>query len=113
MSRPHRHSSRQTMPWRNRTIGKGRWLPIVFDPYWSGVRGLFLDWYIARAGVSYGPFTAEEFARFQAEGQLTLTDEVWNAGFERWVSYEDFRSARPSHSKAPQEPITEARLGAS
>jgi hypothetical protein len=39
-----------------------------------------LDWYISRAGTSYGPFTAEEFARFQAQGQLTVTDQVWKAG---------------------------------
>jgi GYF domain 2 len=65
-----------------------------------------LDWYIARAGVSYGPFTAEEFSRFQAEGHVTLTDQVWKAGFDRWIPYGDFRSTNPVHAEAPN-PIIE------
>jgi hypothetical protein len=102
-----------------REIGVAKQLPLAkeglpnsIEPIFWGCGATFLDWYIARAGVSYGPFTAEQFARFQAEGQLTLTDQVWKAGLDRWIPYGDFRPA-PVHAEAPDEPIIEHRPGAS
>jgi len=52
-----------------------------------------IAWYISREGVNYGPFTADDFARFENEGQLTSTDYVWCTGFDQWRLYEEYRSS--------------------
>jgi GYF domain 2 len=91
--------------WQRRAV------PIGLNLYCRGARGIFLDWYIARAGVSYGPFTAEEFARFQAEGQLTATDQVWRKGLDQWILYQDFRS--PPDGLASNEVDIDRRDGSS
>src|SRR5262249_43693688 len=59
-------------------------------------------WYISREGVNYGPFTADDFARFESEGQLTSTDHVWCTGFDQWRLYEEYRSAILTTGRSPR-----------
>jgi hypothetical protein len=50
-------------------------------------------WYIERDGQRFGPFSASDFARFEAEKQLRATDQVWCTGLDRWLTYAEFLSS--------------------
>jgi GYF domain 2 len=49
-------------------------------------------WYIERDGQRFGPFSADEFARFEADKQLVATDYVWCTGLDGWLTYGEFQS---------------------
>jgi hypothetical protein len=51
-------------------------------------------WYIARDNQRFGPFTAEDFRRFEREGQLVPTDCVWHTGLDDWIAYCDYQRSR-------------------
>lgn len=51
-------------------------------------------WYIARDGNKYGPFSGEDFAQFEKEGQFVDTDFIWRTGLGEWQSYGDLCAAR-------------------
>ena len=50
-------------------------------------------WYIERDGQRFGPFSAGDFARFEAEKQFAATDFVWCTGLDRWLTYAEFQSS--------------------
>ena len=52
-------------------------------------------WYILRDGHSYGPFTTDDFVRFESEGQLAATDYVWYTGLDQWRLYKEYSSTGP------------------
>ena len=49
-------------------------------------------WYIERDGQRFGPFSAGDFERFEAEKQLVATDYVWRTGLDGWVTYAELQS---------------------
>jgi GYF domain 2 len=46
-------------------------------------------WYISRDGQRAGPFTNDDFARFEEAGGLRPTDQVWHTGMQSWIAYSD------------------------
>jgi hypothetical protein len=46
-------------------------------------------WYISRDGQRAGPYTNDEFARFEEAGRLRPTDQVWQTGMQSWIAYSD------------------------
>ena len=46
-------------------------------------------WFISRDGERAGPFTNDEFARFEEAGGLRPTDQVWQTGMQSWIAYSD------------------------
>jgi hypothetical protein len=50
-------------------------------------------WYISRDNQRFGPFSKEEFRRFEREGQFAPTDSVWHAGLDDWVAYGNYRAS--------------------
>jgi GYF domain 2 len=46
-------------------------------------------WYISRNGQRAGPFTNDDFARFEEAGGLRPTDQVWHTGMQSWIAYSD------------------------
>jgi hypothetical protein len=42
------------------------------------------DWYVARDGERFGPFTSDEMSAGVREGQLRREDFVWRAGMAEW-----------------------------
>ena len=46
-----------------------------------------LTWYISRDNQRVGPFSADEFARFEKAGTLRPTDQVWQTGMDAWIEY--------------------------
>jgi GYF domain 2 len=65
------------------------------------VRGRFIVlapndavWFIARDRKHAGPFTADEFARFEVEGHLRPSDRVWKTGMDAWMAYGDYEARR-------------------
>jgi GYF domain 2 len=59
-------------------------------------------WYIERDGQRFGPFSAADFARFEAEKQLAVTDYVWRTGLDGWVTYAEFQSRFAAAAQAPR-----------
>lgn len=57
-------------------------------------------WYIARDDRQFGPFSAEDFSRFEREGQLVPADRVWYTGLDEWISYGDYRSRQRPPGRA-------------
>ena len=64
-------------------------------------------WYISRDDHRHGPFSADEFARFEEAGRLRPTDQVWQTGMDAWIDYNDYiaresvaRSERPHRPSA-------------
>jgi hypothetical protein len=47
----------------------------------------------APAGQRFRPFSAGDFARFEAEKQFAATDFVWCTGLDRWLTYAEFLSS--------------------
>ena len=46
-------------------------------------------WYISRDDQRAGPYTNDEFARFEEAGRLRPTDQVWQTGMQSWIAYSD------------------------
>jgi hypothetical protein len=44
-----------------------------------------MEWFVAREGQSFGPFTFSVVADAARSGELRRDDEVWHAGLEGWV----------------------------
>jgi hypothetical protein len=56
-------------------------------------------WYISRDDQRHGPFTAEQFSGFEEAGTLRPTDQVWQAGMDAWIDYDEYvarKSGAPS-----------------
>jgi hypothetical protein len=51
-------------------------------------------WYISRDGQRVGPFTNEEFARFEEAGTLRPTDQIWQTGMDEWIAYSDYDAGK-------------------
>ena len=52
------------------------------------------NWYISRDNQRVGPFSADEFARFEKAGTLRPTDQVWQTGMDAWIEYSDYEASR-------------------
>ena len=52
------------------------------------------NWYISRDNQRVGPFSADEFARFEKAGTLRPTDQVWQTGMDAWIAYSDYEASR-------------------
>lgn len=57
-------------------------------------------WYISRDNQRFGPFSAEEFRRFEREGQLVPTDSVWHTGLDDWIAYGDYLTGQRAPRRA-------------
>jgi hypothetical protein len=55
-------------------------------------------WYIERDNQRFGPFSTEDFRRFEREGQLVPTDIVWHTGLDDWITYGDYRTSQRSRT---------------
>lgn len=51
-------------------------------------------WYISRDDQRVGPFTDDEFARFEEAGRLRPTDQVWQTGMDAWIAYGDYDAGK-------------------
>ena len=67
-------------------------------------------WYISRDNQRVGPFSADEFARFEKAGTLRPTDQVWQTGMDAWIAYSDYGASRnaASISAGPPSSATKA-----
>jgi hypothetical protein len=67
-------------------------------------------WYISRDNKRVGPFSADEFARFEKAGTLRPTDQVWQTGMAAWIAYSDYEASRNavSISAGPPSSTTKA-----
>jgi GYF domain 2 len=68
------------------------------------------NWYISRDNQRVGPFSADEFARFEKAGTLRPTDQVWQTGMDAWIDYSDYEASRNagSISAGPPSSATKA-----
>jgi GYF domain 2 len=62
------------------------------------------NWYISRDNQRVGPFSADEFARFEKAGTLRPTDQVWQTGMAAWIAYSDYEASRNAVSISPGPP---------
>ena len=62
-------------------------------------------WYISRDDQRLGPFSADQFVRFEEAGTLRPTDQIWRTGMDAWIEYSDYvaRKSR-SRSEGPHQP---------
>ena len=51
-------------------------------------------WYISRDNQRVGPFSADEFARFEKAGTLRPTDQIWQTGMDAWIEYSGYAATR-------------------
>jgi hypothetical protein len=62
-------------------------------------------WYFARAGKSFGPFSAAQFKELAATEQLRPQDTVWKEGMDKGVPAAKVRQLFSQiHTKAPPSP---------
>ena len=63
-------------------------------------------WYISRDNQRVGPFSAEQFARFETAGTLRPTDQVWQTGMPAWIAYSDYDASRNAEAalEGPDRP---------
>jgi hypothetical protein len=47
------------------------------------------QWYFAKDGKRFGPFTFQQFQQLAASGALSPTDMVWDEGASYWISAND------------------------
>jgi hypothetical protein len=50
-------------------------------------------WYISREGQRFGPFTADDFADFEATNQIKASDHIWYTGLDDWLAYSEYTRA--------------------
>ena len=63
-------------------------------------------WYISRDNQRVGPFSAEQFARFETAGTLRPTDQVWQTGMAAWIEYSDYAATHNAEAalEGPDRP---------
>ncbi len=61
-------------------------------------------WYISRDGQRAGPFTNDDFARFEEAGGLRPTDQVWHTGMQSWIAYSDHDARKVAGRLVDQHP---------
>jgi GYF domain 2 len=66
-------------------------------------------WYISRDNKRVGPFSADEFARFEKAGTLRATDQVWQTGMDGWIAYSDYEASRNAASISAGPPGSAAK----
>src|SRR5262245_45752312 len=68
-------------------------------------------WYIARDGRNVGPFSTDEFARFEEAGRLRPTDQIWRTGMDAWIEYSNYHASRSATASlvAPDGPASTAK----
>ena len=68
------------------------------------------EWYVARDGEQYGPFTPEQMSAGVREGQLRREDLVWCAGMPEWQPASEVAGLwLPPALRSPAEPVATAR----
>ena len=67
------------------------------------------NWYISRDNQRVGPFSADEFARFEKAGTLRATDQVWQTGMDGWIAYSDYEASRNAVSISAGPPSSAAK----
>ena|GEM_PF-1981150 len=68
-------------------------------------------WYISRDNQRVGPFSAEQFARFETAGTLRPTDQVWQTGMGAWIAYSDYAASRNAEAafEGPDRPSSPSK----
>jgi GYF domain 2 len=62
-------------------------------------------WYISRDDDRRGPFSSDQFARFEEAGALRPTDQVWQTGMDAWIDYNDYVARKSvGRSESPHRP---------
>jgi hypothetical protein len=62
-------------------------------------------WYISRDDDRRGPFSSDQFARFEEAGTLRPTDQVWQTGMHAWIDYNDYVARKSvALSESPHRP---------
>ena len=62
-------------------------------------------WYISRDDQRRGPFSSDQFARFEEVGTLRPTDQVWQTGMDAWIDYNDYVARKSvAHLESPHRP---------
>jgi hypothetical protein len=62
------------------------------------------EWYVARAGEQFGPFTFERMRKGAREGELKQDDAVWCAGMPDWQLAADIASLWDDPEERPTTP---------
>lgn len=62
------------------------------------------DYWLARAGQQYGPFSLEDIQQRAAQGQAEATDLVWTDGMAGWEPLSKVIPARPGPPPVPAPP---------
>jgi GYF domain 2 len=67
-------------------------------------------WYISRNDQRLGPFSADQFARFEEAGTLRPTDQIWQTGMEAWIEYSDYVASKSRfRSEGPHQPSSSVK----
>src|SRR5262245_62721578 len=62
-------------------------------------------WYILRDDQRLGPFSTDQFARFEEAGTLRPTDQIWQTGMDAWIEYNDYVASKSKfRSEGPHQP---------
>ena len=69
-------------------------------------------WYISREGERFGPFTAGDFAEFEATSQIKATDHIWYTGLDDWLEYSEYRRIAEGSSAVRPKEMAKRLLGA-
>src|SRR6266542_6689721 len=69
------------------------------------------QWFFARDGRKYGPFSADRLKTIAARGQLRPEDTVWKQGIERGVLGAEVRGLFPS-AAGKDQPVGATALAA-
>lgn len=64
-----------------------------------------MQYYISRAGATYGPYPEEEVRRLLAEGRVLPTDYCWTEGMADWQTVEQVFAPRPAAPQPPGPPV--------
>lgn len=67
------------------------------------------NWYYAKNGQRFGPFTFEQFLQMAASGLLELMDMVWNDERNQWISAGTAEGLFPGHGDIPAEQMPPQR----
>lgn len=59
------------------------------------------QWYVARDGQQYGPYSSEQLAEEARAGRLVPTDRVWREGLKGWISASLVRGLFPPIEAPP------------
>src|SRR5215470_4514108 len=59
------------------------------------------QWYVARGGETYGPFSSDQMAEGARSGELTRDDLVWFEGMAYWLPAGRVPELWPAPERAP------------